>query len=122
MADPKTLILCVDDEETPLILRKLVLEKEGFQVVTASSATQALEVANSIHVDVVVSDHLMPGTTGGELARRLKAAHPDLPIILLSGVNEIPADASFADAFISKVEGPGPLREKILSLTGKKRP
>jgi hypothetical protein len=44
--------------------------------------------------------------TGTELTRAVKTAHPSLPVILISGVNEIPPDAVFADRFISKVGGP----------------
>jgi CheY-like chemotaxis protein len=106
-------ILCVDDEPNSLILRKLVLERAGYKVLTASSAKQALEVVSSTPVDLVLSDQLMPGVSGTELARRVKAAHPHLPVILISGVNEIPPDASQADLFMSKVEGPVAMCEKV---------
>jgi DNA-binding NtrC family response regulator len=107
------IILCVDDEPNSLILRKLVLERAGFKVLTAASANQAMEVLSSSPVDLVLSDQLMPGTTGTELARRVKAAHPKLPVILISGVNEMPPDADEADLFMSKVEGPVAMCQKI---------
>jgi CheY-like chemotaxis protein len=109
----KTVILLVDDEQNPLILRKMLLEKEGYEVVTASGATEALGIISTRRVDLVISDHLMPGTTGAELARQIKASWPNLSIILLSGVKDIPPDADAADLFLSKVEGPEVLREKI---------
>lgn len=99
-------ILCVDDEPNALTLRKLVLQKAGYDVVTAGSAMQALEVLATRRVDLVLSDQLMPGQTGTELARQIKNKWPSLPVILLSGVNEIPPDADIADMFLSKVEGP----------------
>lgn len=99
-------ILCVDDEPNALLLRKLVLQKAGYNVVTVSSAWQALEVLAAQKVDLVLSDQLMPGQTGTELARQIKTRWPSLPVILLSGVNEIPSDAEIADLFLSKVEGP----------------
>jgi CheY-like chemotaxis protein len=99
-------ILCVDDEPNALTLRKLVLQKAGYDVVTANSARQALEVLAARRVDLVLSDQLMPGQTGTELARQIKNKWPSLPVILLSGVNEIPPDAEVADMFLSKVEGP----------------
>lgn len=99
-------ILCVDDEPNPLFLRKLVLERAGFHVITAASSQQALEVLSRDGADLVVSDQLMPGTTGTELARLVKEQRPDLPVIIISGVNEVPPDASCADRFISKLEGP----------------
>jgi len=87
-------------------LRKLVLQKAGYEVVTANSAMAALDVLASTQVDLVLSDQLMPGLTGTELARQIKNRWPSLPVILISGVNEIPADAEIADLFMSKVEGP----------------
>ncbi|MGB8890423.1 MAG: response regulator [Candidatus Korobacteraceae bacterium] len=113
MAQPKRVILCVDDEENSLILRKLVLEKSGYAVMTAGSATQAMEILGSQPVDLVLSDQLMPDETGTELARRIKASRPGLPVVLVSGVNEVPADANSADLFISKLEGPENLCRKI---------
>lgn len=54
----------------------------------------------------MLSDQLMPGLTGTELARQIKNRWPSLPVILISGVNEVPVDAEIADLFMSKVEGP----------------
>ena len=65
----RSVILCVDDEENPLMLRKLVLQKAGFEVITANSAKQALKLLGSRKVDLVLSDQLIPGTTGTELAQ-----------------------------------------------------
>jgi len=66
----------------------------------------ALDVLASTQVDLVLSDQLMPGLTGTELARQIKNRWPSLPVILISGVNEIPPDSEIADLFMSKVEGP----------------
>jgi hypothetical protein len=46
----------------------------------------------------------------------MKARHPKTPIILISGVNDIPADADSADAFLSKIEGPDRLCREVASL------
>lgn len=112
----KAVILCVDDEENPLVLRKLVLQKAGYEVVTAQSAQEALQVLVSRTVDLVLSDHLMPGTSGGELAQQIKSRTPSLPVILISGLNEIPAGASSADVFLSKVEGPDRLCKEVAAV------
>jgi CheY-like chemotaxis protein len=96
----KELILCVDDEENQLAVRKLVLESKGYAVLTAASGQQALGLLAQHQVDLVLSDHLMPGLTGTELARQIKAQMPELPVILISAVNEIPADAAYADLFM----------------------
>jgi CheY-like chemotaxis protein len=99
-------ILCVDDEEIPRTLRALVLRKQGYQVITAASAAEALGALDRGRIDLVLSDQMMPVMTGTELTKLVKAARPRLPVILISGMNEIPADADQADCFISKVGGP----------------
>lgn len=116
MAETKPVLLCVDDEYTALYFRKLVLQKAGFEVITANSAAQALEVLSASAVDLVLSDVLMPQVSGTELARMIKERHPGLPVVLVSGVNEIPADAGYADLFISKLEGPVAMCESIKTL------
>ena len=113
MTENNSFILCVDDEQLPLLLRKLVLEKHGYKVVTAGSASDALQALKEHHVDLVLTDQLMPGGTGTELAQSIKGLWPDLPVVLISGVNELPTDARWADVFISKTEGPTAMCEKI---------
>jgi CheY-like chemotaxis protein len=116
MGEHKAVILCVDDEQNPLTLRKLVLQKAGYEVMTANSGKEALELAASHHVDLVLSDHLMPGMHGTELAQQLKAEHPKLPVILISGVNELPAGSAIANAFVSKSEGPDALCKEVAAI------
>jgi CheY-like chemotaxis protein len=116
VADRKSVILCVDDERNPLTLRKLVLERVGYAVLTATSAEEAMKLLAVNHVDLVISDYLMPGVVGTELAKLVKTEYPAIPFILLSGVNDIPDEASYADLFISKVEGPGMMCTKIAAI------
>ncbi|HZQ19967.1 MAG TPA: response regulator [Terriglobales bacterium] len=112
----RRVILCVDDENNPLVLRKLVLEKAGYEVVTAGSGKEALQLAQERAFDLVLSDHLMPGMNGAELAQAIKSKQPHLPVILISGVNDIPPGATVADAFLSKVEGPDALGKHITAV------
>ena len=106
MAASDITILCVDDEETPRTLRKLILQKQGYQVITAASGAEPLEVLDRVSINLVLSDQMMPGMTGTELTKSVKAMRPTMPVILISGVNEIPADARYADRFVSKIGGP----------------
>lgn len=106
MAADGITILCVDDEEIPRMLRKLILQKQGYRVVTAASGKEALALLEEGGIDLVLSDQMMPGMTGTELTKSIKSSRPAMPVILISGVNEIPADAIFADRFVSKVGGP----------------
>jgi DNA-binding response OmpR family regulator len=109
-------LLCLNDNETALWVRKLVLEKEGFKVLTATEAHAALELMSREHVDLVVTDHILSDTTGLQVSHELKRCWPKVPIILLSGVVEAPDDIRPADAFVSKLDGREVLVAKIREL------
>ncbi len=114
-------ILCVDDEEIPRTLRKFILQKKGYRVLTAASGNEALEMLDKEEINLVLSDQMMPGMTGTELTNRIRETYPAMPIVLISGVNEIPPGAIYADRFISKVGGPELLFEtlaEVLRLRG----
>jgi two-component system response regulator RegX3 len=102
----KAVILCIDDEEIPRTIRALVLRKHGYEVIAVDSGKGALEKLAASQFDLVLTDQLMPGMTGTELTKEIKSTMPSMPVVIISGVNEVPADASFADRFISKIEGP----------------
>ena len=72
-------ILCVDDTPINLMVISSNLTKLGATVTTASSATEALVIYSDI--DLVITDIMMPNVDGNELARMIKMACPDLPII-----------------------------------------
>lgn len=112
----KPTVLCVDDEEGALFLRKAVLQKFGFHVLPAHSAKEALELMERNHVDLLLSDLLMPDVSGAELAAAVKSRYPLLPVVIVSGVNEVPPDLKFADLFVSKLEGPTALCERLRTL------
>jgi CheY-like chemotaxis protein len=115
----RPVILCVDDEDNALALRRSVLEKAGYTVITALSGTQALELLGINKIDLVLSDYVMPNLSGGKLAHAIKARHPHLPVIILTGIQEIPTDAPHADLFVSKTEGPVSVCAKIASVLQK---
>jgi PAS domain S-box-containing protein len=81
-----TVLLVEDDNDVREATRSMLVEL-GYQVLEAASADEALGIiADGAAVDLVFTDVIMStGMTGIELARRLKAAHPDLPILLASG-------------------------------------
>lgn len=109
-------LLCLDDQQTGLFIRKLVLETEGFRVFTATNAQNALEQMSERHVDLVIADHLLRDTTGTEVAREMKKRWPNVPIILLSGVIDQPDDLQGVDAFVSKAQSREVLLETIRRL------
>jgi CheY-like chemotaxis protein len=117
----KAAILCVDDEEIPRTLRKLVLQKQGYEVVAVSSGKEALAILATHHFDLVLTDQMMPGMIGTELTRQIKLAKPAIPVVIISGVSELPADSSYADRFISKIEGPEALLRGIVEVLNNHR-
>ncbi len=108
-ATTNAIILCVDDEEIPRTLRKLILEQQGYTVIAVTSGREALDKLAESSFDLVLTDQMMPGMLGTELTRQIKQIMPGLPVVIVSGVNELPPDASCADRFISKIEGPAAL-------------
>lgn len=109
-------ILCLDDEPVGLTLRATVLRYAGYNVVTALSAEEALRILTDEHIDIVISDHLMRGTTGTQVAASMKQIKPDIPILILSGLTEPPEGMEFADCFLSKLEPPPVLLATVANL------
>jgi len=100
---PDAFLLCVDDDPTGLDLKKTILEKNGYGVLTARDGTEALRVFRQNRVDLVLVDYEMQGITGHEVARRIKAMNPSMPVVLHSGSPVVPDSALTAtDAFVPK--------------------
>jgi two-component system, OmpR family, response regulator CpxR len=99
---PRKTILCVDDNEQALSVRKFMLETRGYRVLTAQTAADALEIFAAGNVDLVLSDLIMPQMDGNELVRRMKSIAPEVPTIILSGSVKNFERASSADAFLPK--------------------
>ncbi|QZO02369.1 response regulator [Chenggangzhangella methanolivorans] len=84
------LALLVDDEEIVRASTADMLEEIGYRVQEASSAEAALSiVAEGARPDLLVTDHLMPGMSGVELARVLREQMPSLPVLIVSGYAEV---------------------------------
>jgi two-component system cell cycle sensor histidine kinase/response regulator CckA len=84
-------ILVVDDEIAVLSLTTLMLERYGYEVLAAASAKEALhlfEVWPDIEIDLLLVDIVMPEMNGIELASRIQAIRPDLPILYFSAYSE----------------------------------
>ena len=85
-------ILCIDDEELGLEIRKMVLEREGYAVLTASDGLTGLSILESQPVDVVILDYAMPGLDGGRIAALMRERRPEVPILMLSAHVDLPDD------------------------------
>ena len=84
--DRTPVLLIVDDEEMVLTsLRSFLMLETEYEVLTFSSAAQALEAVNGQTIDLVVSDYLMPGMTGIDFLLEVKKLQPYATRILLTG-------------------------------------
>jgi CheY-like chemotaxis protein len=84
------MILCVDDEPKGLQIRKILLQNEGFEVLTATSGREALELFAAHPVRAVILDYAMPEMDGGEVAEALRRLKPEVKILLLSAYVDLP--------------------------------
>jgi len=110
-------ILYVDSDVGARRTRKLLLESAGYQVITAETVAEAYRVFSSAPVpDLVIAEyHVAEKANGIKLAAQLKAARPELPVLLLSAT-EKPADLEHVDAFVHKLEDPTVLLDKVQQL------
>ncbi len=88
----RPVILCIDDEDLGLEIRKMVLEREGFCVITARDGPSGLSIFETQPVDAVVLDFAMPGLDGGQVAAMLRERSPHIPILMLSAYVALPED------------------------------
>ena len=82
-------VLVVDDNEVFRRPLQRALEAAGFEVVAVPSAEDALEVLHASTVDVLLTDHRLPGMDGVQLITRIKATHPALAIIVMTAYGTI---------------------------------
>lgn len=119
---PKRTILCVDDNEQALSIRKLMLETRGYRVLTCSNGNHALEVFKQGGVDLVLSDLQMPGLDGATLVQKIKEISATTPAILFSGKIRAYDKDLHADVFLPKgMHAPIELLERIRIMLVKKR-
>jgi CheY-like chemotaxis protein len=119
---PKKTILCVDDNEQALSIRKVLLETRGYRVIACNNAEAALEAFRRGNVDLVLTDLIMPGLDGSRLIEEIKMLSPQTPAVLISGRVKIYERDTLADLFLPKgMYEPMDLLEKIRLLLVRKR-
>jgi two-component system, OmpR family, response regulator CpxR len=119
---PKRTILCVDDNEQSLSIRKVMLETRGYRVITCNNGQDALERFKKGGIDLVLTDLIMPGVDGGKLIDSIKTLSPETPAILFSGKVRIYDRDTRADVFLPKgMYAPVELLERIRMLLVRKR-
>jgi len=115
-------LLVVDDEARILTALQRALRREPFEVLTAESPAEALRILEREPVDLVLSDHKMPGMSGLELLARAARLRPGAPRILITGwTEEVPAaelEAVGVRALLQKPWDPDELRRTLHDALG----
>ena len=86
------MILCIDDEAKGLQVRQMVLESQGYRVLTATSGREGLALFAANPICAVVLDYYMPEMDGGQVAAELRRLKPDVKILLLSAYPDLPQE------------------------------
>ncbi len=85
-------ILLIDDNAIQAATRQIILKRAGYFVIPVLNPQRALQQIRDqdfpSEVDLVITDHLMPGMNGAEFVRELRALHPELPVLVISGLDE----------------------------------
>jgi CheY-like chemotaxis protein len=113
------LILCIDDDEISLRVRKLLLASAGLNVLTANSGEDGLELFKQNPIELVIADHFLTDKTGIEIAKEMKELKPRVPILILSAAAEKPDGLEFADGFLAKGGSPQMVLNTIAHLLAK---
>ena len=95
----KSRLLILDDEPRMVDIIAMVLRREGHEVTACTDAEEALAMLGEEPFDLMITDLRMPGSDGLEVLKRARAAHPELPVILMT------AHASVATAIEAMKEG-----------------
>jgi CheY-like chemotaxis protein len=117
-------VLLVEDEESVRMLTTRILEREGYRVLAAPDAAQgeALFAGNANEIDIVLSDLVLPGMGGIELAARFRERRPTLPVILMSGYTDRDIGSITAEdgrtSFLQKPFTPDALVQAVAAMIG----
>jgi CheY-like chemotaxis protein len=113
-------LLCVDDQEENLNIRKIFLQAQGYDVLMTTSALEGLRLLAQQPVDLLILDYRMPEMDGEEFARHARKIKPKVPILLLSGFSlELPKSLrALVDAVVLKGEPASVLVEQVKALAG----
>lgn len=122
---PKEKILVVDDEEDIAELIRYNLASEGYDVICTGSGEEAVRLAGSKPLDLVILDLMLPGINGIDVARKLRADQKTrgIPIIMLTAKSEesdIIAGLELADDYITKPFSPKILNARVSAILRRK--
>jgi len=96
-------ILLVDDDETIIAPFQLILQKEGYQVDTASTGRQALEKAKEMEYQMVISDIKLPDVQGIEVAKKIRELNRNTRLIIITGFPDLADSLETIDLGIDEI-------------------
>ena len=110
-------LLCIDDDETQVLMQRALLHSKGYDVVVATGGRDGIAAFGNHHIDLVVVDYRMPDLDGGTVARKLKEKNPSVPIVMFTGVDDISPDALTAvNSLVKKGVSPTALSDEVQRL------
>ena len=128
VAHEASTILLVDDYRRVRELARKVLTRQGYRVLAASSGSEAIDIAReySGSIDVLLTDVVMPGLSGPDLARRLQRVRPRMAVLYMSGYAADTLGARGIEdhgaALLEKPFTPAALAQKVREVLGRTRP
>ncbi|MFL6300716.1 MAG: response regulator [Terriglobales bacterium] len=109
-------VLCVAAEQLTLAMRGLVLQSEGYEVISASTFEDAMRLAATRDPDLIICEQTIGKESGARLADCLKQLHPETPILLITGVMESIPQSLAVDAIMTKIDGPETFLRNVAAL------
>lgn len=96
-------LLLIDDNALQAATRQTILRRAGYFVIAALNPQLALDqfLHNEFQeeISLIITDHFMPGMTGAQFVRELRSTHPDMPVLVISGMEE--AEEEYAGMHVS---------------------
>ncbi len=96
-------ILLIDDNAVQAATRQTILKRAGYFVIPVLHPQRALEQIQAHEftetIDLVITDHIMPGMNGAEFVRQLRHLQPEVPVLVISGLDE--AEDAYRDLHVT---------------------
>lgn len=115
----KHTILCVDDNQVAVSGWSLYLQQHGYSVVSAFAADEGLQLFATQPISAVILDYDMPELDGTAVSTLMKRMKPEVPIILFTGVSELPTEVlAKVDGFMVKGKPPKEMLQALDRVLG----
>ncbi len=100
--------------------RRLILSIAGYNVLAAENGATALDLFRGQPVDMVITDYFLPDMSGAQIAAEIKRTRPEVPVVLMTGLTEMPAGSECVDLVLEKGLQPAEFLEAVAGLAPRK--